>query len=233
MNLGDLGVVMNLRHEYKYLLDYRTYLQLSSALKKVMRIDSNTVNKDGYHIRSLYFDDMYDTALNEKIIGVLNRKKYRIRIYDFSEKKIKLEEKIKHHDYIQKNSCTISKQEYNRILTGDVSFLHGTNETVKENYYLAIRNRKLAPKVIVDYMREAYILPYNQIRITFDKQLSVTKPNINIFDSELPSNRVGGEYDYILEVKYNNFLPNHIKQILGMYCNSRLAVSKYLLCRGG
>ncbi len=60
---------MNLRHEYKYLLDYQTYLQLSSVLKKVMCIDSNTVNADGYHIRSLYFDDMYDTAVKEKIIA--------------------------------------------------------------------------------------------------------------------------------------------------------------------
>lgn len=222
---------LNLRHEYKYLLDHGAYLQLREVLQKVMKSDPHTIDEDGYHIRSLYFDDMYDTALVEKALGLVNRRKFRIRIYNYSDRVIKLEEKIKYEDYIQKNSCNISREEFDRIISGDVSFLHDNNNRVKENYYLNIRNKGLRPKVIVDYFREAYILPYNQIRITFDKQLSSAKPQKNIFNSNLFSNSVGKEYAIILEVKYNNFLPEFVRKTLEIYSSHRLAVSKYMLCR--
>ncbi|MCK4261057.1 MAG: polyphosphate polymerase domain-containing protein [Halanaerobiales bacterium] len=227
----------NLRHEYKYLIHHGAYLQLREILKKVMKIDSNALNNEGYHVRSLYFDDIYDTALKEKALGHANRRKFRIRIYNYSNQIIKLEEKVKHYDFIQKNSCNIARVEYDQIFDGDVAFLYkkSTNDSsdnrVKENYYLEIRNKGLQPKVIVDYYREAYILPYNQIRITFDKNLSLAKPQKNIFNRNLHSYNVGEEYAIILEVKYNNFLPGFLRKILEMYCSNRMAVSKYVLCR--
>jgi len=222
---------MKQRHEYKFLLHTGAYMQLRKLLKNVMQPDHNSINNEGYHIRSLYFDDIYDTALKEKYLGYINRKKFRIRIYDYSDRVIKLEIKEKHQDYVQKKACIISRDEYQKILSGDTMFLHDGNNGIKEKYYLEFRNNLLKPKVIVDYLREAYVLPYNQIRITFDKNLSAAKPHENIFDRDIYSKQVGQEYAIILEVKYNNFFPNHLRQVLEMYCNSRLAVSKYLICR--
>lgn len=222
---------LKLRHENKFLLNYGQYLQLRELLNKVMMVDPNTKNAEGYYVRSLYFDDVYNTALFEKEIGISNRRKYRIRIYDFIDNMIKMEEKIKYQKYIEKKSCNISKEEYNQIYNKDIEFLYKSDNQVKKNYYIQIKNKLLKPVVIVDYLREAYILPYNDIRITFDKQLSTRNARKEIFDKDLIGYQVFQNNEVILEVKFNNFLPNHIKEILHLYSTNSLAVSKYLLCR--
>lgn len=221
----------NFRHEYKYLLSYGNYLQLSDILKKTMDIDSNADYNNEYHIRSLYFDDIYNSALIEKEMGILNRKKYRIRIYNYSDNTIKLEEKNKSGDYISKKSTSISKDEYKSIYYGNVDFLLNDNNDVKKSYYIAIRNKLLKPKIIVDYIREAYILPYNEIRVTFDKNLGSAMTTENIFTDKICTSPVFNDCSVILEVKYNNFIPNHIKNIIELFGSNRLSVSKYYLCR--
>lgn len=222
---------MNLRHEHKYLLEYGTYLQIRNVIQKIMKLDEHTIKNEGYHIRSLYFDDVYDSALKEKSSGIQVRKKYRIRVYNYSHEVIKLEIKEKYGDFTNKSSCGISKEEYKKIIDRDIHFLTMDNNIVKEKYYLEIKDKLLKPKVIVDYYREAYVLPYNNIRITFDKNLSAAKPCGDIFTSGLYSKQLPQEYSLIMEIKYNNFLPSHIKGILEMFSLNRLSVSKYLLCR--
>lgn len=209
---------MNLRYEHKYLLDYETYLKIKDRLNKVLKLDDNSVGGKGYHIRSLYFDDIYDGALFDKSAGVSTRKKYRIRIYNYSENVIKLEIKRKFQDYT-------------KIYTGDVSDFIDRDNEVMTNYYLQIRNNILKPKVIVDYYREAYVLPYNQIRITFDMNLSAAKPQYNIFTDDVYSKHLDDEYSRIIEVKYNNFLPDFVKKLFEPFPMTRLSVSKYVLCR--
>ncbi len=222
---------MKFRHEHKFLLEKDTYLRLKNSINKIMELDGNSIENMGYHIRSLYFDDIYESALNEKLSGISERKKFRIRIYNFSDNRIKLEIKNKYEDFTNKIGTTISKEEYYKIYKSDISDLALSQDIVKRKYYMEMRNNLLRPKVIVDYYREAYVLPYNEIRITFDRKLSATKPYINMFSDELITAHLPDTYSRILEVKYNNFLPTHIKTILEQYDLTRLSVSKYLLCR--
>ena len=222
---------MKFRHEQKFLLEYDSYLKIKNSLKKIMTLDENSLENKGYHIRSLYFDDMYQNALNEKLSGIVNRKKYRIRIYNYSNQRIKLEIKKKYEDYTNKVATTISREEYESIYNADVGSFVFSDNLVKKSYYLEIRNNLLRPKVIVDYYREAFVLPYNEIRLTFDTQLSAAKPCFNIFTDRVNSIALPEYYSLILEVKYNNFLPNHIKTILEQYNLTRLSVSKFLICR--
>ncbi len=222
---------MKFRHEHKFLIEYDTYARIRSSIKQVMSLDANSVEGKGYHIRSLYFDDMYENALFEKLSGIVNRKKYRVRIYNFSNERIKLEIKRKFNDYTHKVATTIDREEYERIYNADISDFAFSDDSVKRSYYLEMRNNLLRPKVIVDYYREAFVLPYNEIRITFDTQLAALKPTLNIFSESMHTTALPPYYSLILEVKYNNFLPNHIKTILERYDLTRLSVSKFLLCR--
>ncbi len=222
---------MKLRYEHKYLIDYGTYLKIKDRLSKVLKLDDNSVGGKGYHIRSLYFDDIYESALMDKSAGILNRKKYRIRIYNYSEEVIKLEIKRKFQDYTNKISTRITKDDYKKIYTGDVADFPARQNEVMTNYYLQVRNNILKPKVIVDYYREAYILPYNQIRITFDNKLSAAAPQYNIFTDDVYSKRLDEKYSRIIEVKYNNFLPDFVKKVFEPFPMTRLSVSKYVLCR--
>ena len=80
-----------LRHELKYLITPAELTVLRNTLAPLMQLDQG----HEYLIRSLYFDTINDDALEEKIAGVGNRKKYRIRIYNFSDRVIKLECKSK------------------------------------------------------------------------------------------------------------------------------------------
>ncbi|WP_242950682.1 polyphosphate polymerase domain-containing protein [Clostridium grantii] len=222
---------INLRHEHKYLLPYGNYIQIRNILYKIMKLDKHTLNNEGYHVRSVYFDDLYNTSLKEKLAGIKVRKKYRIRTYNFSSETIKLEIKEKYGDYTNKRSNNISKEEYKKIIHKDIDFLLTSNSEIKKEYYIEMKNNLLKPKVVVDYYREAYILPYNNIRITFDKNLSVANAFENIFSSNLKTNELPKEYSLIMEVKYDNFLPSHIKSVLEMFSLNKLSVSKYLLCR--
>ena len=129
------------------------------------------------------------------------------------------------------NVKDISKEEYLKIYNGDVSDFAFSQDPVRRSYYLEIRNNLLEPKVIVDYYREAFILPYNEIRLTFDTQLAAAKPCLNIFTDRVNAIPLPKYYSLILEVKYNNFLPTHIKAILERYNLTRLSVSKFLICR--
>ncbi len=222
---------MDFRHEQKFLLESHTYMRIKNSLKQVMALDANSIEGKGYHIRSLYFDDMYENALYEKLSGVVNRKKFRVRIYNFSDKKIKLEIKSKFNDYTNKIATTISMFEFEQLYYANVNDFSYSEDKIKRIYYLEVRNKMLRPKVIVDYYREAFILPYNDIRVTFDTQLSASGPFPDIFSKNRYSTPLPQYYSLILEIKYNNFLPGHIKSLLEHHNLTRLSVSKFLLCR--
>ena len=105
------------RHEWKYLIN-RAEKQLTDLrLRECMQLDPHA-GEGGYMIRSLYFDDYWNSAMEEKDAGVLMRKKYRIRIYNCSDKSIKLERKKKFGSYIYKEAAPLTRQEVEWILDG-------------------------------------------------------------------------------------------------------------------
>jgi len=219
------------RHEMKYFINYHEYIVLRSKLKKVMKVDKYADKNGDYHIRSLYFDDYNDTALFEKQLGILNRKKYRIRIYNLSDKVIKLEKKSRHGQYIHKKSCILDKLTVDDILNYKYEAINSIDSSLAREFYLDLKTKLYRPKVVVDYVREAYTLEYNSIRITFDKFLSTGLNNTGLFNQELPTIGAIDEKMFILEVKYNNFLPSYIKSIIQMQSSQKLAISKYVYCR--
>ena len=116
---------MPLRHELKFYINEMQYHLLRNALDRVLDRDPNGDENNEYHIRSLYFDTVYNDALYDKLDGVQNRDKYRIRIYNYSDKVIRLERKSKHGDYISKLSCGISRDLAEQIIAVFVYDLPG------------------------------------------------------------------------------------------------------------
>lgn len=92
----------------------------------LLGLDKHASN-GGYMIRSLYFDDYWNTAYREKVDGVLLRKKYRIRIYDYSDRVIKLERKRKSDSWIYKEDAPLTHEQFDRILAGDYEFCATAN----------------------------------------------------------------------------------------------------------
>lgn len=219
------------RHEFKYYINYFEYETLRRRLKAVLKSDEYADENGEYHIRSLYFDDMKNTALFEKQAGVLTRKKYRIRIYNIDSRVIKLEKKSRIGQFIHKESANLSKEEFDKIMLRDISFLKNRDNKLLREFYVDMTINRYKPEVIVDYVREAYTHRLNNIRITFDKFLKTGLYQTDIFDKNIPTVDVIEEPKMILEIKYDHFLPDFIRNILQISSNQRYAISKYVICR--
>ena len=200
-----------LRHELKYIITYPQYYQLLARLKVFMRKDGDF--EEGYLVRSLYFDDMYNTAYYQKEAGVFRRCKYRIRIYNnCHDGVIKLEKKSKISEYIKKTDENITPDEFYALLDGRPEFmLEGT--PIMQDWYAAMRTKLLSPAVVVDYLRDAYICPEGNVRITFDKNLRAGL-DFDILNPDLPTVRAMQEGVLVMEVKFDDFLPKHIKTLI-------------------
>ena len=220
-----------LRHELKYFITPAEMSVLRGVLTPVMQLDPNGNENNEYHIRSLYFDTINDDALEEKIAGVGNRKKYRMRIYNFSDKVIKLECKSKYGDLISKQSVSIPRDLAEQLIAGDPEGLQRMRHPLLHDVYREMKTRLLRPAVIVDYVREAYIHPAEDVRITFDKQLRTGLYSHDIFNPSIPTYPVFDDPVEILEVKFNEFLPTYIQAILSGVTAQRSAISKYTWCR--
>ena len=220
-----------LRHELKYHITSAEMTVLRGVLRPLMQLDPNGNERNEYHIRSLYFDTINDDALEEKIAGVGNRKKYRIRIYNFSDRVIKLECKSKYGDLISKQSVTIPRDLAEQLIAGDPEGLQRMRHPLFHDVFREMRTRLLRPAVIVDYVREAYIHPAEEVRITFDKQLRTGLYSSDMFNPGLPTYPVFDDPVEILEVKYDEFLPSYLQSVLSGITAQRSAVSKYVWCR--
>ena len=220
-----------LRHELKYFITPAEMNVLRGVLTPVMQLDPNGNENNEYHIRSLYFDTINDDALEEKIAGVGNRKKYRIRIYNFSDKVIKLECKSKYGDLISKQSVTIPRDLAEQLIAGDPEGLQRMRHPLFHDMYREMRINLLRPAVIVDYVREAYIHPAEEVRITFDKTLRTGLYSNDLFNKNIPTYPVFDDPVEILEVKYDEFLPSYIQSMLSGVTAQRSAISKYTWCR--
>ena len=217
------------RHELKYIISYPEYEGLRRLMLPYFHVDENCVDGE-YIIRSLYFDDYYKSAYEDKKMGIFFRKKYRIRIYNYSDRTIKLERKKKQGNYILKESADISKEEFYKILNGDYSFLLSSKKQILREFYIECISNVLRPKVIVDYERTPFILDAGTVRITFDKKVRAVVGGYDIFDEKLASLSAMEPDKLIMEVKYTEFLPRIVKNILPPRSSEKVAASKYLMC---
>ncbi len=220
-----------LRHEFKYHINYVQYKILQKKLAAVLKLDSHAGPDRRYHVRSLYFDDFKNTAFFEKISGVSRRKKYRIRIYNCSDDFIKFERKIKLDQYVFKESVKLTREDAERIIAGDVAFLANSKDYLLKTYYLESRHSLMRPVVLVDYYREAYIHPIGNVRITFDIGLHTGFGSVSLFDPRTFTMSVSEKQDVILEVKFDDVLPLHIRGLFPKTIQPRSAIGKFVICR--
>lgn len=217
------------RHEQKYLVDERDLVLLDNKLTRVIKTDSHYPNGT-YEIRSAYFDDYKDFALNQNLMGVSPRFKYRIRIYNGDNSFIHLEKKIKNHDMTRKESCRLSYEECRELLSGNYSISPDDCDFLKQfKAYAAIH--LLKPKVVVIYERKAFICPDGNVRVTFDRNISSATNIEQFFETDIAKRPILASGKHVLEVKYDEFLPKYIKNILNTGKMDRTTFSKYYLCR--
>lgn len=218
------------RYEIKYLINSSQAEILKYRLSLLMDKDNNAI--DGYYfIRSLYFDDVNNTAYYEKIDGLEEREKYRIRFYNYDHSYIILELKGKKNNLTYKRQNRITEEDYNNIINQNYDKINIEGRKVLEDFITKSKRNNLIPSIIVDYSRQPFIYTVEDVRITFDEDISSGRFDYDLFSKELLPYRVLEPNEIILEVKFNTFLPKTIKKVLDTVPKTRIAVSKFALCK--
>ena len=218
------------RHELKYSINKPDYVLLQKRFAPAISYDPNVDSNGEYWIRSLYFDDYWDTAYEEKDMGVQLRRKYRIRVYNCLDSKIMLERKNKVGSYINKQAAPMTRAQTDAVLGGDYSCLRNSPHKLLQEFYFECIARVMRPRVIVDYDREPFVMNTGDVRITFDKHVRAGMGDFDLFDRFLPTVEVLPANQMIMEVKYTEFLPALVRRLLPPRSSILVAASKYVLC---
>lgn len=219
------------RHEFKYLCSSGELAVLKVRLKGLARPDPHAGETGVYNIRSLYFDDYYDSCLKENEAGTDPREKFRIRIYNHSAERISLELKKKIRGKTRKLSCLLTEEQCRTLMAGGIPKPDGEEQKLLEQLCLLMQTRLMAPKVIVEYERTPYICPLGNVRITMDESVSSSGRTDLFLEDQIPLRPVLGAGQQILEVKYDEYLPDAIYRTLQPGGLRQTAFSKYYLCR--
>jgi len=225
---------LKFRSEYKHIINKNHAAVLKSRLKTLLKTDPFANENGDYFIRSLYFDTYEDKSLYEKLNGVPFRHKYRIRFYDHDCSKIKLENKIKKYNSAAKLIANITKEEVEKILNRQYDFLKDSGNPVKTAFYQELTSEGLIPKTVVDYIRTPFIYPHGNVRITIDSNIRSPVGQIgviDIFNPNTPTVSVFPDERCVLEIKYDEFLPNFIRDITQTEGTMTSSMSKYASCR--
>lgn len=214
------------RHEYKHSITPADMVTLRMRLSAVMQHDSFTVGGK-YFIRSLYFDNIFDKALLEKLNGVNQREKFRIRYYNGDTSFIRLEKKAKFGGLSSKLSVPLTYGQADLLARG-IPVRDSKNELINELAF-KMDTQLLKPKTIVDYTREAFVYPAGNVRVTLDCNIRTGMDPTELLDPNCVTVPTGE--DIILEVKWDEYLPSAIEQAVQLGSRQNSSFSKYAACR--
>ena len=220
---------MKFRNEWKHEITYSDMLTLRARLRAVAKPEEHGQNGK-YHIRSLYFDDSFDTALREKIDGVNMREKFRIRYYERDTSFIRLEKKSKINGLCNKIWVPITADEAARIVSCDVEWMCNDTRALVRELYLKMKTKGLRPKTIVDYTREAFVFPAGNVRVTMDYDIRTGMQCVDFLNPEAVT-VPAGDAPIVLEVKWDGYLPDIIRDAVQLKGRRSTAFSKYAACR--
>ncbi len=219
-----------LRREYKYLISLEKFTILRRQLEPILRYDQNST-QDGYLVRSLYFDTMENKDMLDTLYGYYEKKKIRLRIYSAQDRWVKLECKRKRGFDTHKISIPITVEEAKLMMQGSYAFLMDKTEEEAHEVYLTLMKDVYRPKAIVQYQRTAFVHPVSNVRICFDTDIKVNMTPFSFFEEDISLIPLVTRDQGVLEVKYDSFLPQLIKDILTPLDELTHSNSKYVQAR--
>lgn len=219
---------MKYRIENKYIVSESELALLERRLMPIMAKDVHQTGKS-YEIRSLYFDDFNNRCVDENEAGVDERRKYRIRIYSPDAATAKLEIKEKISNKTRKIVCPITRDEALQLMDGDCPAVPDDRAPLNL-LRLSMRCTFMKPKATIIYDRTAFVYPEGNVRITIDRNIKASRAKEALF-AQVPSGMISvlPTGMHVLEVKYDEFLPQFIARQIdtGKLCQT--SFSKYYL----
>lgn len=218
------------RNEIKYVCNEQQLKIIEHRIQKLCRRDSHVGEHQTYQVRSVYFDDYYDSCYRENESGLNEREKFRIRIYDCDMSYITLECKRKQNGKNHKFSCRLTQEQCMAILRGEYE-MDEKDLPLLRKLFLQTRLRQLKPKVIVQYDRTPFVYGPGNVRITFDRNISGSTNIMEFANPGLSVRPIMPTGQHILEVKYDEFFPEFIRGQMQIDSLHQTSYSKYYNCR--
>lgn len=225
------STVVKFRHELKYQIDTVQLYTLKAQLPDVLMPDPHVGAQGFYRIRSLYFDDWENTFYYENENGTEPREKFRIRLYNGSTDRIRLELKRKEGGMIHKCSCPLTKELAEIMVRGETIPWDDAMDPLLKKFYILQETRLLRPKIIVEYDRIPYIYPDGNVRITLDLNICTSARVEDFLKPEIWGRPIMPKGSCLLEAKYDQLMPDFIFRSLQNKQLKRVTFSKYYLCR--
>lgn len=220
---------MNGRHELKHYINISDCAQLRARLSAVAKPDKNAGADGSYSVRSLYFDNYSDKAVVEKLSGMSRREKFRLRYYNGDTSFMRLEKKSKANRLAYKESAAVTAEQVAALLAGNLDVFRNPEVPLLMEFYTKMRYQNLRPKNVVEYCREAYMFPAGNVRITLDSGIRTSNSPGGFLNPELTTIPATGAV--ILEIKYDGFLPDVIRDVLQIGWRNQAEFSKYVVAR--
>lgn len=217
------------RHEWKHEITFSDMVAIRQRMRAIAKADAHAL-AGRYEIRSLYFDNLSDKALREKLDGVNRREKFRIRYYNGDTSLIHLEKKSKINGLGTKASARLSAEEAQALVDGNYGWMMESGQSLIEELYSKMRSQGLRPRTIVDYTREPFIYGPGNVRITLDYNIRTGLEAVNFLDANCVTIPVP-DSPIILEVKWDEYLPAIIRDAVQLEGRRTAAFSKYAACR--
>ncbi len=219
------------RHELKYFITPVQATELTARLCQVMKFDRYSVERGNYLISSVYFDTPENRSLAGTEAGLLKRKKYRIRAYNHSDSFISLERKTKRGTLGKKESVRITRQIYDDIMYRRGESLLTLDSDLAHEFYHMLNVEGYRPKTVVEYNRRAFVADASNVRITLDSNIKGSGAGVDMFVDSGSLVYTVPPCWVVLEVKYDHFLPDYIRNLLPDDSVMQSACSKYVFGR--
>lgn len=222
---------VRVRHELKYLISGAELQMLRNRINNLIPLDKHVGETGAYTIRSLYFDDIYNSCYYENENGTDPREKFRIRIYNHSTDRITLECKRKERGKTLKTSCPLTIEQTRMLMAGQAIPDIAHQPEVLRKLTLRMLMKRMRPVVIVEYERIPYVYKNGNVRITLDMNVSSSSNIACFLDEQIPKRPIMPMGQHLLEVKFDEYLPDFIHHNLNLHSLTQTAYSKYYLCR--
>ena len=215
------------RQELKFYINKLQFEEIKKRISFLLDTDKNTREDGSYFIRSLYFDDYQDTSYYQVVNGISKREKYRIRYYNYDSSYICLEKKFKINNMTHKTSCKVTKEQVEDLINGKLE-IKKENDKLLNEFILKTKFYGYRPVVIINYNRIPYVYKAGNVRLTLDYDISIDYNTEDFFKTENKHVPIIEDNMRILEVKYDEFIPNYIAWLISINTLERTSYSKYL-----
>lgn len=220
---------MQYRNEVKHLITPGDRAAICASLRAIAQLDPHAGEKGYYTIRSLYFDNLADRALREKMDGMNEREKFRIRYYDGDTSMIHLEKKVKKNGLGYKITAPLTTEEAQSIVDGDLTWMAACDRGLVVELYAKMKAQGLRPKSIVDYERIPFVYGPGNVRVTVDYNIRTGMGCADFLHPHCVTIPAG--HDIVLEVKWDDYLPDIIRRAVQLKGRRASAYSKYAMSR--